>query len=98
MLANRKNARPAARKTSPTDATFSMNGKGIGMTSPSGPRWSRKLASRFASKTRWIDDSISAGVSPARVSAGRQTGMYPWFTTMTSAFASVPTKASVMPG
>ena len=43
--ANRKNARPSVRKTSPIDATFWMIGNGIGMTSASGPRWSRKLAS-----------------------------------------------------
>ena len=55
-LANRKNASPAARKTSPTETTFWMSGNGIGMTSPSGPRCSRKFASRFAAKTMWIDD------------------------------------------
>ena len=49
--ANRKNARPSIRNTSPTDATFWMIGSGIGMTSPNGPRWSRKLASSGGGRT-----------------------------------------------
>ena len=49
-LANRKNARPSVRNTSPSEATFWTNGSGIGMTSPRIRRWSRK--SRRASPAR----------------------------------------------
>ena len=42
VIANRKNARPAARNRSPMLATLRMNGIGIGMMSPSGPAWARK--------------------------------------------------------
>ena len=48
--ANRKNPRPKVRKASPIDATFWTSGKGIGMTSANGPRWSRKFASSGAGR------------------------------------------------
>ncbi len=74
-LAKRKNARPNIRKTSPTEATFWIGGMGIGMTSASGPRWSRKLASRVAGRIVWIVVETSAVVKPAATRLGSQIGM-----------------------
>ena len=73
--ANRKNARPRVRNASPTDATFWMIGNGIGMTSASGPRWSRKLASSGGGRMSGCAEVTSAGVRPAAMRVGSQIGM-----------------------
>ena len=75
VAANRKKARPAVRKTSPTDATFRITGNGIGMMSLKGPRWSRKLASSCGGRMMWIADWTSDGSKPAISRLGCQIGM-----------------------
>ena len=42
------------RNTSPIETTFWMIGSGIGMTSPNGPRWSRKSASSGGRQDEWM--------------------------------------------
>ena len=69
--AKRKKARPRVRKTSPIDATFWMIGKGIGMTSANGPRWSRNEASSAGGMIVWSDVVTSAGWRPASSRLGR---------------------------
>ena len=75
VAANRKKARPAVRKTSPTDATFWITGNGIGMMSLNGPRWSRKLASSCGGRMTWIAEWTSDGWKPAISRLGSQIGM-----------------------
>ncbi len=79
VVANRKNARPAARKTSPMLATFRRYGIGIGMMSPSGPAWARKLLGMppvaLNPTTLWNADPSSVIGRPAARMLGCQTGM-----------------------
>ena len=70
--ANRKNARPAVRNTSPTEATFWMNGSGIGMTSPNGPRWSRNVGVE-----RRRQDRVDGADDVGRLEARRRSGWAP---------------------
>ena len=69
-------ARPSVRNTSPIEATFWISGNGIGMTSASGPRWSRKSRRASAGRIVWIAGETSAGGEARRRSRlGSQIGM-----------------------
>ncbi len=77
--ANRKNARPAARNTSPMLATFRRPGTGIGRMSPSGPAAARKSLGipppALTPTIRWNADPTSVSGRPAARMLGCQTGM-----------------------
>ena len=55
----------AVRNTSPIEATFWTIGNGIGMMSPSGPRWRRKSASSSGPRMTWMAEVTSPGSRPA---------------------------------
>ena len=96
-VANRKNARPAVRKMSPSEATFCTGQIGIGMMSPSGPSVSRNSRAFALSSGLWSTVLISP-VSPEVSKAACQTGIRPALTMITRAFIAIPTNASAMPG
>lgn len=96
-VANTKNARPAERKMSPTEATLFSGQKGIGIRSLSGPRWRKNSG----------PEPISSGVcrtddrGPARPEisyAGIQTGMRPPLPRIAIALLAMPMNASARPG
>ena len=64
--ANRKNPRPSVRNRSPIEATFWMNGIGIGMMSPSGPAWHRKSTRRGVGGTITWNGAVDIGRREAR--------------------------------
>ena len=72
--ANRKNARPMDRNTSPREATFRTIGSGMGTTSPMISRWTRK-SSAVPGSTTCRADVTSTSVKPAASSADAQIGM-----------------------
>ena len=97
-LANRKNPRPSDRNRSPRDATFRMNGIGIGKMSPSTRARVRNAADRSSSTTTWMAEFTSAAVKPAASRLGSQIGMWPPLRRMTIALSRMPMNARLRPG
>ena len=96
-LANRKNARPAVRNRSPSDATFWMKGTGIGMMSP---RINARTKKSDATPGTTMCSALvtSGGESPAAARLVAQIGMCPPLMTMTRPLSRMPTNATLSPG
>ena len=60
---------------SPSDATFSTNGSGIGKMSPRTSARVRNAAERSPGTTTWRADVTSGSWKPAAVRLGSQIGM-----------------------